>query len=250
MRVTGGEMQHIISDGRWEKAQVYERDFWSRQVSGEVGERSQFAWYEDRAHQLWEQIRPHLNGRERVSVLEIGSGPVGLINYIDADERWALDPLEDYYASRPDFVSARDEAVMRRTGRGEDVAFLNKIFSVVILDNVLDHMKDPGGVLSGIHKSLETGGIMFISLNVYTRFGAALRNILEYLQIDRGHPFNFSRSPVLSLLQTSGFRVLWSQTGNYRVQKRKYRESGELKKVIKGCVGVVDFRFSAICRKD
>ena len=242
-------MQQAISDGRWEKAQVYERDFWSRQVSGQATENSQFAWYEDRASRLWKQVAPLLDGRDRVSVLEIGSGPVGLVNYIDADERYALDPLEDYYASRPDFVRARDEAVMRHTGRGEDVVALNRKFSVIILDNVLDHMKDPGGVLSGIHKSLETDGIMFISLNVYTRFGAALRNVMEYLQIDRGHPFNFSRSPVLSLLQRSGFKVIWSQTEDYRVQKRKYRESGQLKKVIKGCLGMVDFRFSAICRK-
>jgi len=242
-------MQQAISDGRWKKAQVYERDFWSRQVSGQATENSQFAWYEDRASRLWKQVAPLLDGRDRVSVLEIGSGPVGLVNYIDADERYALDPLEDYYASRPDFVRARDEAVMRHTGRGEDVVALNRKFSVIILDNVLDHMKDPGGVLSGIHKSLETDGIMFISLNVYTRFGAALRNVMECLQIDRGHPFNFSRSPVLSLLQRSGFKVIWSQTEDYRVQKRKYRESGQLKKVIKGCLGMVDFRFSAICRK-
>ncbi|MBP1747636.1 MAG: Methyltransferase type 11 [Deltaproteobacteria bacterium] len=234
---------------RWEKAQVYERDFWSRQVSGQAGERSQFAWYEDRARQIWKQVSPLLNGRDPVSVLEIGPGPVGLINYIDADERYALDPLENYYSSQSDFVSVRDGRVKRQTGTGEDVLSLDRKFSLIILDNVLDHMKDPGGVLLGIHRSLEPGGIMFISLNVYTWFGAALRNLMEYLEIDQGHPFNFSRSPVLSLLQRSGFEVAWSQTGDYRVQKKKYRQSGQLKKVIKSCLGAVDFRFSAICRK-
>ncbi len=242
-------MQRSISDMRWEKAQVYERSFWSRQVAGQAGERPQFAWYEDRARRLWMQVRPLLNGHDPVSVLEIGPGPVGLVNYIDADERYALDPLEDYYASQADFVSVRDEAVRRHTGRGEDVLSLERTFSLVILDNVLDHMKDPGGVLSGIHRSLEAGGVMFLSLNIYTRFGAAVRDLMECMEIDRGHPFNFSRSPVLSLLDKSGFRVTWSQAEDYRVQKRKYCRSGELKKVIKGCLGVVDFRFSAICRK-
>jgi len=88
-----------------------------------------------------------------------------------------------------------------------------------------------------------------MSLNIYTRFGSLVRNIMECLEIDRGHPFNFSRSPVVSLLEKSGFRVLWSQTEDYGAQKREYRQSGEFRKVLKSCLGVVDFRFDALCRK-
>lgn len=242
-------MQRAISTVRWEKAQVYERDFWSRQVSAATGEVSRYRWYENRAEKIWRRVKPLLASRSRISVLEIGPGPVGIVNYLEADERHALDPLEDYYSSQPEFEGVRDRGVIRHNGTGEDILSIGKTFSFVILDNVLDHMKDPDRVLSGIHSSLEPGGVMFISLNVYTRFGAFMRNIMECLEIDKGHPFNFSRSPVISLLRKSGFEVLWSQTEDYGAQKRAYRRSGELRKVLKSSLGVVDFRFDALCRR-
>jgi hypothetical protein len=202
-------MQRAISNLRWEKAQVYERDFWSKQVSPEAGEASRFRWYEDRAHRIEGQVKEFLGRHREISVLEIGPGPVGIINYIEADERHALDPLEDYYGSQAEFVHVRDRGVTRHNGTGEDI----------------------------------------LCLNIYTRFGAMVRNAMECLEIDKGHPFNFSQSRVLSLLQKSRFKVTWSQTEDYGVQKRKYRESRQLKKVFKSCLGVVDFRFTAFCRK-
>jgi len=244
----GENMQRVVSDIRWEKAQVYERGFWSRQASQSSGEASQFEWYEDRARRIWEQARPLLGGRDAVSVLEIGPGPVGLVNYIEADERHALDPLEDYYCTQPDFVRARDRNVMRHNGTGEDILSLNKAFSFIILDNVLDHMKDPCRVLRGIHRSLEGRGIMFISLNIYTRFGALLRDAMECLQIDKGHPSTF-RSLIVSLLENNAFKVVLSEMEDYRTQKKMYMRSGQPRKVLKSALGVVDFRFSAFCRK-
>jgi len=242
-------MTKAVSDLRWEKAQVYERGFWSRQASKSPGEASQFEWYENRARMIWEQAKPLLHGVGPMSVLEIGPGPVGLVNYIEADERHALDPLEDYYCTQPEFAHARDRNVMRHSGTGEDVRSLNKVFSFIILDNVLDHMKDPRSALRGIHQSLEKRGIMFISLNIYTRFGALFRNTMERLEIDKGHPFNFSRSLIVSLMEKSAFKVVLSQTEDYRTQKKMYRESGQPRKVLKSYLGVVDFRFSAFCRK-
>jgi SAM-dependent methyltransferase len=242
-------MQRAISSLRWEKAQVYERDFWSRQVSSAPGEESRYRWYEDRAGDIWKRVKPLLATQERISILEIGPGPVGIVNYLHGDERHALDPLEDYYGSQPEFAEVRDRGVVRHRGTGEDVLSLGKTFSLIILDNVLDHMKDPGRVLRGIHRSLDPRGVMFISLNIYTRFGALVRNIMECLEVDKGHPFNFSRSPVVSLLRKSGFKVLWSQTEDYGTQKREYRQSGEFRKVVKSRLGVVDFRYNAFCGK-
>jgi len=241
-------MQRAISDVRWGKAQAYEKGFWSRE-SAKTGGMSRFEWYEDRARRVWERVKPLLGSGELRSILEIGPGPVGIVNYLEAGERHALDPLEDYYCTQPEFVRVRDRGVVRHAGTGEDVLALNRTFSLVILDNVLDHMKDPGLVLRSIHRSLDPGGIMFISLNIYTKFGALLRNTMEYLEIDKGHPFNFSRAPVVGLLRKSGFRVLWSETEDYGAQKRRYRSSGQFKKVFKSCLGVVDFRFTALCRK-
>ncbi len=230
------------------KAQVYERDFWARHASTSAGD-SQFRWYEDRAKEVWKIARPLLGPRKSISMLEIGSGPIGLVNYLQADERYSIDPLENYYQTQPDFTHARDTNVSRYSGTGEDILTMGRQFSLVIIDNVLDHMKDPGTVLSGIHTSLVDNGIMFFSLNVYTEFGVMVRNTMELLQIDKVHPFNFSRQSVLSLINRNKFKTVVSRTEDYRVNKRLYRESGKPVKVLKSCLGVVDYRFSAYCRK-
>ena len=66
---------------------------------------------------------------------------------------------------------------------------------------------------------------MFVSLNIYKRFGVLLRNIMELFEVDKGHPFNFSKYSISSLIQKSGFEILSLKTGDYRAQKRRYRES-------------------------
>ena len=193
-------MRTKTSDLRWAKAQAYEKDFWAGQATRPAGD-ARFAWYEERARMIWKIARPLIGYRQPTSVLEIGSGPVGLVNYIEADERMAVDPLERYYRTQPDFTRVRDKAVIRSDGRGEDIAALGRQFSFIVIDNVLDHMKDPGRVLSAINGSLAEDGVMFLSLNIYTDFGVLVRNAMELFQIDKGHPFNFSRQSILSLIK-------------------------------------------------
>lgn len=239
-------MEKSISDLRWEAAQTYEKNFWSRQTwTGN----SPFEWYDIRAQDIWKNARPLIGSGAPFSVLEIGSGPVGIVNYIKADERHSIDPLEYYFNTRPEFIAVRDRAVIRHNGIGEDVNKLGKNFSLVIIDNVLDHMKDPATVLRGIHQCLKENGIMFLSLNIYTDLGVLIRNAIELIQIDKGHPFNFSRQSIIELLNKCGFKIIVSKTDSYEASKRRYRESGRPLRILKSYIGVSDFRFSAYCRK-
>jgi SAM-dependent methyltransferase len=234
---------------RWEKAQKYERSFWSAQADRLHGETSKFQWYEERAFKVWEQAKVFLPQDGPIWALEIGPGPLGLINFLDADERYALDPLEDYYRTEPHLVSLRDKRVKYHKGTGEDVSRLNKIFSFIIIDNVLDHVQNPGKVLKEIHDNLVPGGIMFISINIYTRFGSMLRDLIERWEVDKGHPFNFSEPSITVLIEQTGFHILLAEMEDYGQQKKRYRQSKQVKLMLKSYLGVVDFRFSAFCRK-
>ena len=234
---------------RWEKAQKYEKSFWSAQADRLHGETSKFQWYEERAFKVWEQAKVFLPQDGPVWALEIGSGPLGLINFLDADERYALDPLEDYYRTEPHLVSLRDKQVQYHQGTGEDVSRLNKVFSFIIIDNVLDHVQDPGKVLQEVYNNLVPGGIMFLSINIYTRFGSFLRDLIERWEIDKGHPFNFSEPSITALIEQTGFHILLVEMEDYGQQKKRYRQSKQAKLMLKSYLGVVDFRFSAFCRK-
>lgn len=239
-------MDKSISDLRWEKAQTYEKNFWSQRTNEGT---SAFQWYDIRAKSIWRNARPLIGPLTPVSILEIGPGPVGLVNYIEADERHAIDPLEYYFNTRPEFMAHRDASVIRHNGTGEDIEKLGKTFSFIIIDNVIDHMKDPAHVLHNIHKILKENGVLFLSLNIYTDLGVLIRNIMEIAQIDKGHPFNFSRQSIIALLHTCGFKIIFSNTESYEANKRIYRKSGERLRVLKSYIGVSDFRFSAYCRK-
>jgi SAM-dependent methyltransferase len=238
-----------VPASRWEKAQKYERNFWSVQAERLRGDTSKLQWYEERATTIWEQAKVFLPQDCPVCALEIGPGPVGLINYLDIEERDALDPLENYYKTEPHLVSLRDKRVRYRQGTGEDVSKLNKIYSFIIIDNVLDHVQNPGKVLKEIHNNLVPGGIMFISINIYTQFGSILRGLIERWEIDKGHPFNFTQHSITTLIENAGFHVLLVEMEDYGEQKKKYRQSRHGKLVLKSYLGVVDFRFSAFCRR-
>lgn len=243
-------MTKSVDASRWQKAQKYERGFWSAQADRLRGEASKFKWYKERALSIWNRVKPFLPQDGSTCVLELGPGPLGVINFLDADQRYGLDPLEDYYRAEPSLVGLRDRRVHYHLGSGEDISCLNKVFSLIIIDNVLDHVRDPERVLKEIHSNLVPGGIMFISINIYTRFGSIVRDLIERWEIDKGHPFNFSEQSITTLIEQSGFHILLAEMEDYRQQKRKYRQSKRLKLILKSYLGVADFRFSAFCRKN
>lgn len=237
-----------VKHSRWEKAQQYERKFWEKQADYGAPEASKrFSWYQQRAKMVFGSANRYLKGFDRLVALEIGPGPIGLINYLEADERYALDPLENFNKTIPEVVDARNPQVNYRQGTGENVSELNKTFNFAILDNVLDHCRNPVKVLSEIYNNLEPSGVLFFSINVYTPFGVMIRNAMELFEIDKGHPFNFSEKSICSLLKQAGYDILDPKKSDYRTQKMHYRKSNRTRDKIKSYLGLTDSRFSAIC---
>jgi 2-polyprenyl-3-methyl-5-hydroxy-6-metoxy-1,4-benzoquinol methylase len=235
---------------RWKKAQQYEKKFWENQAdqTSKEGE-DRFRWYKQRSDLVIERVEAYLKGFDTITALEIGSGPIGLINYLRADERYALDPLEDFNQTIPEIVKARDPEVQYRQGTGETVSSLKKTFNFIILDNVLDHCQDPVKVLAEIYKNLEKSGVLFFSINIYTPFGVMVRNAMEIFEIDKGHPFNFTEKSIRSMLTGAGFKIISPKTSDYKIQRRHYIRSSNYKHKLKGYLGLTDVRFSAICIK-
>jgi 2-polyprenyl-3-methyl-5-hydroxy-6-metoxy-1,4-benzoquinol methylase len=242
-------MKEEKEGARWEKAQKYEKEFWRRQAEKSVSQANDFEWYRKRGQEVFNQAASFLKNFETIHALEIGSGPIGIVGYMEAAKRYAIDPLEDYYRSNPALVKARDREVRYFCGTGEDVKTLNMSFHLVLIDNVLDHVKNPLKVLIETRRVMEPGGILFLSINLYTRWGGMVRRLMEVFEIDKGHPYNFTRQSMLSLLRKTGFEILRETAEEYEAQKRKYRQASDFKKRVKSYLGVTDYRFSAICRK-
>jgi SAM-dependent methyltransferase len=240
-----------VGPNRWLKAQEYEQAYWRRLDEDiECGTRDQLDWYQWRAEQLADRLASTSDsGQPMGQVLEIGSGPVGIVNFLECSERYAIDPLETFYRTRPALVSLRTSRVTYLAGTGEHLPFENDSFSLVIVDNVIDHTYAPGKILDEIRRVLEPGGRLYLSVNVHTRWGALLHSALAILRIDKGHPFTFTSGTLRRLLTKHHFVVLDDQVEDYQRARQLDRQSTKPTDRIKAYTGLSEFSHSVICRK-
>jgi SAM-dependent methyltransferase len=239
-----------IGTPRWVKAQAYEQAYWQRLGDDiETGVRGRLDWYAWRAEQLEKRLDSiHVSNKEG-KVLEIGSGPIGIVNFLRGGERYAVDPLEHFYCTRPTLVGLRNPDVRYQSGTGEDLSFENESCSLVIIDNVLDHTYEPGRILKQVERILRPDGCLYLAVNVHTVLGALLHTALAVLQIDKGHPYTFTSGRLRRFVGGHGFEVMHEQIEDYEAAKRENRRSKELTDRIKGYTGLSEFAHSMVCCK-
>jgi SAM-dependent methyltransferase len=236
---------------RWQKAQEYERGFWQRLGDNiEVGAAGQLDWYRWRANRL-EQLLARVPGSMPAAgkVLEIGSGPIGIVNFLDWGERYAIDPLEPFYRQRASLVKLRSPGATYLAGSGERLPLDDASCALVIIDNVIDHTYAPGKILQEISRVLEPSGRLYLSVNVHTVWGAFLHNLLALLRIDKGHPYTFTSDALRLLLARGGFATLLEQIGDYAEARHADRRSRRVTDRIKGYTGLSEFQHLVICSK-
>jgi len=95
-----------------------------------------------------------------ISVLDIGSGPFGMINYFQGDARCSLDPLVDDH-SKIDEMAPGTSLVK---GVAENLPFIDGSFDVVISTNAIDHVMTPNSMLREVHRVTKERGSTLISV--------------------------------------------------------------------------------------
>lgn len=243
--------EELIAPERWRQAQQYERAFWQRLGDSiAAGTREPLDWYAWRADQVQRRLAALGASPRAGRVLEIGSGPVGIINFFDADDRCALDPLEHFYRTQPDLVALRKPGVTYRQGSGEHLPFADGSCWLVIIDNVIDHTYAPQKILQEIRRVLSRDGYLYLSVNVHTWWGWALHTLLAALRIDKGHPFTFTSRSLRRLVGAEGFRIVDEQIEDYYEARRLNLRSERITDRIKGCTGLSEFSHSVICQQE
>jgi len=236
---------------RWQEAQEYERGFWERLGRNiEAGVEGQLDWYRWRAARLEEILRraavpPSRAGR----VLEIGSGPIGIVNFLEWAERYAVDPLESFYAQQPTLVRLRDPGVTYIAGSGERLPIEDRSCDLVIIDNVIDHTYAPEKILNEISRVLVDSGRLYLSVNVHTGWGAVLHDLLAVLRIDKGHPYTFTSDTLRQLLERNRFAIHLERIGDYHLARAADRRSAGMTDRIKGYSGMSEFQHLVLCSK-
>ncbi|MBX3045009.1 MAG: methyltransferase domain-containing protein [Candidatus Kapabacteria bacterium] len=188
---------------RWEKAQNYEKNWWNKKKAA-----IDLSYLKKFADELRQQVAPFVDQSKSLKILEIGSGPAGILTHLNADLRCAVDPLEDFYSSVSEYADYRDKNVNYYKAMGEELPFDDSVFNLIIVDNVLDHCQSPYKVISEINRVAEIGAIIYFKQNTYHLIGKILRNILEKFEIDKGHPYNFTESDILKIFCQKDYEIL------------------------------------------
>jgi ubiquinone/menaquinone biosynthesis C-methylase UbiE len=237
---------------RWRKAQEYERSYWKKTADNIVkGSTHQLGWYEWKFNEMKKRLLPHIDRKclNSFNTLEVGCGPIGIINYINWGARYAIDPLEDFYKFNESLTKLRDSQVQYLVGTAELIPFDQDYFDLVIIDNVLDHVRNTNAVMGEICRVLKRGGILYLTLNIRTHFGTQFHKILSTLLIDKGHPGSFCAFSIQSMIMQYQYSLLSESISDPREARLKDLSSHSIKDKIKGYLGLSEFLYYATCRK-
>ena len=243
----------MVTQKRWKDAQAYEKSYWQNLASQiAAGSQSQLDWYAWKAKMMEERLdAAHLSDeqKKKAQVLEIGSGPIGIVTFLKWGDRHTLDPLEDYYGSDSTLARLRIPQVKYGSGSGEKLPFDSDKFFLVILDNVLDHVREATRVLEEIRRVLANDGLFYIAVNIHTLWGGFLHKILSRLKIDRGHPYTFTTDSIRSFLDQHGFTIRAEFVSSYKDAKKEDMRSASIKAKMKAYTGLSEFVYYAVCSK-
>ena len=95
-----------------------------------------------------------------------------------------------------------------QTARAENLPFEDQRFDLIICDNVLDHCENVKQVIHEIQRTLRSGGMLYLRVNVYTFWGKWIRWIVEKLNIDPGHPYTFTGKSLFHLFKAQDLKVI------------------------------------------
>lgn len=242
----------MVSPARWQTAQQYERGYWAslatRIAEGSV---SQLDWYQWRADQLVSRLRSlglaHLtDGRARV--VEVGSGPVGVVGFFPAAERVAIDPLESYYGSNVTLAALRNRTVKYRQGSVEALPCENESYDLAIMENCIDHVRDVGAGMRELRRVLRAAGTLYLTVNCRSAWGFVVHRALSRLRVDAGHPHTFTPSRARALLDDHDFTTLDFEVSSYAEARREDLAAPERRARIKGLLGISEFVVSAVAQ--
>jgi hypothetical protein len=147
----------------------------------------------------------------RQSVVEIGAGPYPAVA---AAPRWrravAVDPIARGYAEEG-LLPASADHVTYIEAPGERVPLPAGCADLVIIENALDHVTDPGAVLAEIFRLLRPGGLLWLLVDLST-------------YSDHMHPHPFDEARIKGMLRQTGFEGLTDRVSDHKSHPQAYGE--------------------------
>lgn len=134
--------------------------------------------------------------RPGTSVLDIGARDGGLRAHLPAGVRYqGMDIAAEF---------ARDDIVIRDIALG--IPFPDASYDTVFSIEVLEHVHNPWGAISEIHRVLRPGGVWVVSVPNPYHLKEIIWNLFQ-IPDRQGHIYAWTRQTMTRLAQMNGFRL-------------------------------------------
>ncbi len=137
------------------------------------------------------------------TVVEFGSGPAGVIEYIDAKVKIAIEPLIKKYREIFPHLNLSSVRYLESAGESADTIG-SESADLVICYNMLDHVIDPDAVLRQIKRVLKNNSHLLFQINVYDSKTEIENKTGTHAEL---HPHSFTRDTIVEKLNEFGFKV-------------------------------------------
>lgn len=150
-----------ITKQEWNDSQSHEAKYWRGQANGGEEQYHRWGWYTKVCFPLYFR-KKRFDG---LSVADVGSGPRGVLHWISAAKKMAIDPLMAQFIA--DGHRVDDNGVNVATCRIEEVGTIFPAsFDVVFCLNCLDHCQDPAKGIEQLVAMLKPGGELVICVDM------------------------------------------------------------------------------------
>jgi 2-polyprenyl-3-methyl-5-hydroxy-6-metoxy-1,4-benzoquinol methylase len=167
--------------------------------------------------------------KDKGNFLDVGCALGFFINGIKRNSNWNVFGVE-YGKSAVEYAS-KNLGLNVKQGELYDINFPNKYFDYIHINNVLEHVRDPGRLLGECKRIIKDDGYLFLSVpNGYNDS----RPLIEFYKLKKvptksisGHIYFFPKETLLKLFKDFDFEIISKKTGSI---KRGMRNIGLLNK--------------------
>lgn len=208
-----------VSEGRWEQAQASEAAYWEASARDTVNFTRSIAGMTEFIR--WAELSSGglpADGEH----IELGIGPFGVsCLHLLAGSRSVVgvDPLPlaevgslGFPGPLMSFVEACRDGYSHVLAPGESTGLEEGRFSSAVLHNMLDHVRDPAGVVRESARILRPGGILLVACDAFSALGAfkhrnyTRRRHPTSLEV-QAHPYRFTIGELLPLFGEGGIEL-------------------------------------------
>lgn len=156
----------------------------------------------ERYSKLFDFVRPYIKKTNKI--LDVGCANGGFLQYLNGQgffDLYGIDPSEGFMRE-----AKTKSKFFASSGSAEAIPFKDGMFDIVMIDNVIEHLTDPGRALREAKRVLKEDGLLYIGAPDAANYQKASFEFLWFLYKEHIQHFDASHLELLALRE--GFEML------------------------------------------